>query len=517
MQSKIFRLVFVFLLFSGVNSFAQEETITLSTYYPAPYGVYNELKAKRMWIGTTGEGAQEQFLSGGFLALLQVGGIYSPPEGAGSDYGTTLYAQYNRTRDYASAILGQGLVGRNDTMYYGVHGQVNSGMWIPENDFNEESFSAGVYGETILPDNSRNHYAHGVAGKTNSARQYSAGVFGKSTQGPTYGVYGVTSSTFDGAAGLYGEALAIAGNTYGVLGLSHSNADSPSGVMGYVADDFPENSLSDRPTGVFGYVDAGDNHAYGVMGRVSWTGVHNRNAAVYGLIGDTNRIFNFSASVFGQAALFENNDVHGVAGAAQGVASCGVYGWSDQYRGVEGFTRSDQSYGGYFTGGKGLYGSRLMVGRDTDYGDNIAVFTGNVYIKGNFDVTGVVAARVKNFVIDHPLNPQNKDLVHACIEGPEVAVYYRGEAQLKDGKVEIILPAYFEKLTRKENRTLQLTCIDGASLIYLDGKIADSKFKVATTKDGNQNQKFYWEVKAVRADVEPLKVEVSKTGVRPRK
>src|SRR3990167_8941545 len=36
-----------------LSSFSQteEETLTITTYYPAPYGVYNEMRAKRMAVG----------------------------------------------------------------------------------------------------------------------------------------------------------------------------------------------------------------------------------------------------------------------------------------------------------------------------------------------------------------------------------------------------------------------------------------------------------------------------------
>ena len=35
----------------GDSAFAQEESITFTTYYPAPYGVYREMRSKRMGIG----------------------------------------------------------------------------------------------------------------------------------------------------------------------------------------------------------------------------------------------------------------------------------------------------------------------------------------------------------------------------------------------------------------------------------------------------------------------------------
>lgn len=54
-MKKNFLLTFLLgnLLFP-VFSFSQaEETLTISTYYPAPYGVYNELRSKKMAIGDT--------------------------------------------------------------------------------------------------------------------------------------------------------------------------------------------------------------------------------------------------------------------------------------------------------------------------------------------------------------------------------------------------------------------------------------------------------------------------------
>ena len=43
----------IFPLYSFAQTTPQEETLTITTYYPAPYGVYNELRSKRMAIGDT--------------------------------------------------------------------------------------------------------------------------------------------------------------------------------------------------------------------------------------------------------------------------------------------------------------------------------------------------------------------------------------------------------------------------------------------------------------------------------
>jgi hypothetical protein len=115
----------------------------------------------------------------------------------------------------------------------------------------------------------------------------------------------------------------------------------------------------------------------------------------------------------------------------------------------------------------------------------------------------------KTFVIEHPVD-KSKHLVHAVVEGPESAVFYRGEAELHDGKAVVILPDYFEALTRKRSRTVQLTPKGKKpfGLSYED--IEDGRFAVYATEP---NGRFSWEVKAVRADIEPLEAEISKRDV----
>ena len=125
---------------------------------------------------------------------------------------------------------------------------------------------------------------------------------------------------------------------------------------------------------------------------------------------------------------------------------------------------------------------------------------------GNFAASGS-----KNFVIDHPLDPEHRQLVHAAIEGPEAAVYYRGEAKLDGGSCTIRLPDYFEALTRAGSRTVQITpkfVAGGAPNSGLAAtEIRDGQFDVHVISGDNPRQPFYWEVKAVRADIDSLEVE----------
>ena len=128
----------------------------------------------------------------------------------------------------------------------------------------------------------------------------------------------------------------------------------------------------------------------------------------------------------------------------------------------------------------------------------------------------------KTFIIDHPADGR-RHLVHAALEGPEGAVYYRGSARLRNGQARIELPAYFEALTHAEGRTIQLTNVDGFDRLAVqtqDGaKIADGAF-VVVSEGPRSTQRFDWEVKAVRADgpalvVEPLKGSISIAGAGP--
>ncbi len=124
-------------------------------------------------------------------------------------------------------------------------------------------------------------------------------------------------------------------------------------------------------------------------------------------------------------------------------------------------------------------------------------------------VNGSFAATSKNFDIPDPrYNGATKRLLPGVLEGPENAVYYRGKARLVGGVAVIELPEYFESLTRKEDRTIQLTAKNGWSPLYIDGEIEHGQFPVKTTEYGNTGQEFFWEVKAVRADVDKLQVEV---------
>ena len=117
----------------------------------------------------------------------------------------------------------------------------------------------------------------------------------------------------------------------------------------------------------------------------------------------------------------------------------------------------------------------------------------------------------KTFVIDHPVE-NDKYLVHACLEGPEAGVYYRGQSEIVNGEsVEVTLPEYVKSFS---DFTVQITGIyNGIEIInYNAGEVIDGKFTVY-----GKNGSFYWLVQAMRLPIEtePLKSETEVRGDGP--
>ena len=119
------------------------------------------------------------------------------------------------------------------------------------------------------------------------------------------------------------------------------------------------------------------------------------------------------------------------------------------------------------------------------------------------DVNGTITGTAKNFDIPHPTLPGYR-LVHSTLEGPEIAVFYRGEAQLVEGSATVVLPSYFDALTRDRSATVNLTA-KGAVPFSLSYDRFDEKSFVV--HGSILNGAFDWEVKATRDDQPPLTVE----------
>jgi len=140
----------------------------------------------------------------------------------------------------------------------------------------------------------------------------------------------------------------------------------------------------------------------------------------------------------------------------------------------------------------------------------------SVYIDGDLFVTGAVdcgnkgrlAARFaaadaspKPFDMQHPTKGEGNRLRYACIEGPEVGVYFRG--RLRRGK-EIFLPNYWKGLVHIQSITVQLQPIGAHQDIII--KRWDSEKIYLQSKSGIPIDCFF-HVYAERKDINPLVVE----------
>jgi hypothetical protein len=123
--------------------------------------------------------------------------------------------------------------------------------------------------------------------------------------------------------------------------------------------------------------------------------------------------------------------------------------------------------------------------------------------------------RYKTFVIDHPKEPENKHLVHVCLEGPEAGVYYRGKGEVTNNdSVEISLPDYVPGWAH--SFTTHITAIyDGKVKTYAVSEVdTNGKFNVY-----GENGTFNWTATGKRGDieVEPLKTNTNVKGFGPYK
>jgi len=103
---------------------------------------------------------------------------------------------------------------------------------------------------------------------------------------------------------------------------------------------------------------------------------------------------------------------------------------------------------------------------------------------------------VKAFTMDHPLDPENKILMHVAAESNEVINFYSGNITTDaSGKATVDLPEYFEAINK--DFRYQLTVIGSFAQAIISKEVNGNKFEIATSQP---NIKVSWEVKGVRND-----------------
>ena len=285
-------------------------------------------------------------------------------------------------------------------------------------------------------------------------------------------------------------------------------------------------------TGVFGEADAG----YGVFGYSA-----KGTAGLFGMLGSGDPTFSYGVygendSATGGKGVYGYNKQGaggiGVQGYAPGTNAAGVAGSSNVFGSIAKSILGHVPVGviGDSTSGYGVVATSdssnaLIVGNgggnDTVVisanGGGAPLFAqgtgGSLFLdaNGNLSVSGAISAGVKDFKIDHPLDPANKYLYHASVESSEMMNIYTGTAMMDlSGSAVVTLPDWFEAVNG--DFRYQLTAIGApAPNLHIGREISNHQFVIA---GGQSGMKVSWQVTGVRHDAfakaHPLRVSVQK-------
>lgn len=316
------------------------------------------------------------------------------------------------------------------------------------------------------------------------------------------------ASTAVGSSAVSGISTATSGGAYGVFGRTDSS--SGRGVYGLAT------AFGGSYAGYF--LNQGNNFAVYAESLVG--GVHGKatssSASSYGLFGESSSTAQGSGGVWG-TSYATTGETYGVSGYSQSSTGAGVYGSASSFSGANygGYfesrsstgigvygeaTRSTGSTAGVYgitrsTAGVGVYGVAPVGGTSIGvWGIGESAMGWGVYANGRLGASGV-----KSFRIDHPLNPENKWLLHYCSEGPEPLNVYSGAITADArGFATIELPDYFEEINRDPR--VQLTVDDRSEDFVMAKVVGGVKNGVCRIRTSKPHVKVYWEVKAVRND-----------------
>jgi len=338
----------------------------------------------------------------------------------------------------------EGYLGNLEQGVYGEHLESGNYGYLGGEDYGVYGYgdSAGVCGwSSDITYGLLGCLHYGIFGKHRMTGTYGYlggvrdGVVGYGDPDCGYGVRGV------GEVGVWGEADdgkshgSIGGPTYGVYGRKDNH-----GNVGY---------LGSEEYGAYGGSDSSGN--YGYLGSMSH-GVYGKDgdSGNYGYIGNAN---------YGMYARNDSSGNYGYIGSL----AYGLRGFSSSGRGV--YASSTTGYAGYFS--------------------------------GDVHITGELSKGTGTFIIDHPLDPENKLLRHNYVESPENLVIYRGKARLDgNGETVVMMPDYFPALTREGEASIHLTPVGRP---FLTGAEWNSGYRSLTVY-GQAGREVFWEVLADRDD-----------------
>ena len=173
-------------------------------------------------------------------------------------------------------------------------------------------------------------------------------------------------------------------------------------------------------------------------------------------------------------------NVAGVSGTNSAQFGVGVVGEANNFKAFGVWGKSQSGYAGYFSGDVQVLGNMFKTG-------------------SNF------------FLIDHPIDPENRYLCHAAIESPEVLNVYSGNIVTDStGNGVVELPNYFEALNR--DFRYQLTVIGELALAVISEEVVEAKFQIRTDRP---NVKVSWQVTGVRNDAVTIMSPMTPESEKP--
>lgn len=347
---------------------------------------------------------------------------------------------------------------------YGVHGVATSrtgntmsqygGFFRARGDFNTElGVGTGThYGAVVIAEGAGD-WNLGLSARANNANVWSRGIQSVAHSG----VYNQGGVFFAQGAGHETD-----GRTRNVA-LSGQAADNRLTNIGVQGSAFGGLNPGSYLTGVLGYSEGfGGYDAYGVDGTT-----YARNKMNVGVAGFAFGQVSGDSINYGVYATAENADttyaVYAIAvGEGNEKVNYGIY--------AEAASGSVANYAGFFEG--------------------------DVTVTGNLNVVGNIAKAGGTFRIDHPLDPENKFLVHSFVESPDMMNVYSGNIVTNaEGLAEVKLPDYFEA-ANKDFR-YQLTVIGAFAQAIVKEEVVDNTFVIQTNEP---NVKVSWQVSGVRND-----------------
>jgi hypothetical protein len=112
------------------------------------------------------------------------------------------------------------------------------------------------------------------------------------------------------------------------------------------------------------------------------------------------------------------------------------------------------------------------------------------------NVSGTLSKGAGAFRIDHPLDPENKYLLHSFVESPDMMNVYNGNITTDaNGDAVVTLPDWFESLNK--DFRYQLTVIGQFAQAIVAEEIKANQFRIRTDKPA---VKVSWQVTGIRKD-----------------